>query len=967
MSCRSKFLLIAPALAFGGLTISLAIHAGSGIWTSTGPYGGNVSRLASWEASPTTLWAIGQGGVFRSVSGGTAWSRISTGVPDGAFPFGLAASTTATPVLYLSASGRLYRSGDGGDLWVPSSPPCGSSSVGDVALRRGSTTDIVVNAFPSVCVSTNGGATWLPAFAPGSGFNPVSIAYSSTGTVYAAGDDSMGPKVYKSAGGVGWIAAAAPAGFGRVVGIFVAPSNSSRLYALGDFNQLATSPDAGATWSAVALPATCTLNSLGSTNYALAIATTSEATAWLGCREGVIKATNATVASPAWTTLSAPAGLTTNGVDGVTVRTLAIHASYPGTPSVWVGTQDAGLFATSNDGAAWTAINQNFASLNIRALATHPRDTVPSVVLAGQGDSNSPSRPLWKLLDGAGVWAPSASGLNAEQLRALSIDATTTDNNVLTSEDFTVFGVGRSDIFTTPSDGGIYKSTNAGVSWTTIDNGIPFNTAIPPRRSMGTVRAVSMDARSCAVPPPSGPCNSGSGPLQTLYVGGSGRINFSTGDYVAARIYKTTNAGSLWTASDAGMPPRQDLGPPGAGNFASQGGIVQIVIDPTTPTTLYASSFLNWPGDGFGLVEPTVPNGVFKSIDGGANWVHSSVGIPRLRGAGSSQFDVLALAIDPANPQVLYAGASNLDPITGPNTGSVYKSTNAGANWSEVGTGIAGQDVRALLVDPADATGNTVYAGTGGSSANPGGVYRTTDGGVTWNSFSLGLPSYSSTSLALPPRALGAAPRILAGTPAGVWDYSFVPDEDLDGAPSAIENSVVAGDGNGDGTPDATQPGVASTSGPSSLAVAATQSPKGAIVEITTSIVAGSCTRLNDTSNLQSDLFPPDPLGTATSHDPWGLMHIALPACASAKLRVKFHGATFDSQWHWRNYGPRIPGDDGSFGWYSFAGARRIDAQTWELDIAANRQGNYRNDPNNILFIGGPALLPDLIFDHGFE
>ena len=271
------------------------------------------------------------------------------------------------------------------------------------------------------------------------------------------------------------------------------------------------------------------------------------------------------------------------------------------------------------------------------------------------------------------------------------------------------------------------------------------------------------------------------------------------------------------------------------------------------------------------------------------------------------------------------------------------------------------------MLDPTDASGDTVYAGTGGSSANPGGVYRTTDGGTTWNSFSLGLPASSSTSLALLPRAIGDAPHILAGTPAGVWDYTFVSDEDSDGAPSAVENGVNGGDGNGDGMPDATQPGVASTSGPASRYGEAIDSPGGTSVAITTSIVAGSCTRLNDTSNLQSGLFPPDPLGSPTSHDPWGLLHVALPACASVKLRVTFHGATFDNQWTWRNYGPRIPGNDGSFGWYSFAGAKRIDAQTWELDIAANRQGNYRNDANNILFVGGPSKLPDLLFDHGFE
>jgi hypothetical protein len=82
---------------------------------------------------------------------------------------------------------------------------------------------------------------------------------------------------------------------------------------------------------------------------------------------------------------------------------------------------------------------------------------------------------------------------------------------------------------------------------------------------------------------------------------------------------------------------------------------------------------------------------------------------------------------------------------------------------------------------------------------------------------------------------------------------------------------------------------------------------------------------------------------------------------------VKFHGANFDSSWTWRNYGPRTPGDQSSFGWYSYAGARRVDATTWELSIDALRQGNYRPDEHNILFFGGPGKLPDLIFDNGLE
>lgn len=48
-------------------------------------------------------------------------------------------------------------------------------------------------------------------------------------------------------------------------------------------------------------------------------------------------------------------------------------------------------------------------------------------------------------------------------------------------------------------------------------------------------------------------------------------------------------------------------------------------------------------------------------------------------------------------------------------------------------------------------------------------------------------------------------------------------------------------------------------------------------------------------------------------------------------------------------------------------GDRQIGAQTLELSIDTNRHANCHTDPNNILFIGGPGELPDVIFDHGFE
>ena len=63
-----------------GALFSTVAHAGAGVWTSGGPYGGNVRALAFDPVNPTTLYAGTDRGVFRSpISGGT-WDRRQGGI-----------------------------------------------------------------------------------------------------------------------------------------------------------------------------------------------------------------------------------------------------------------------------------------------------------------------------------------------------------------------------------------------------------------------------------------------------------------------------------------------------------------------------------------------------------------------------------------------------------------------------------------------------------------------------------------------------------------------------------------------------------------------------------------------------------------------------------------------------------------------------------------------------------------------
>ena len=94
---------------------------------------------------------------------------------------------------------------------------------------------------------------------------------------------------------------------------------------------------------------------------------------------------------------------------------------------------------------------------------------------------------------------------------------------------------------------------------------------------------------------------------------------------------------------------------------------------------------------------------------------------------------VYALAIDPAAPATLYAGTRV----------GVFKSTNGGASWSAVNTGLTNTHVGALAIDPATPT--TLYAGT------DGGVFKSANGGASWSAVNTGLTDTHVNVLAIDP------------------------------------------------------------------------------------------------------------------------------------------------------------------------------------------------------------------------
>ena len=137
--------------------------------------------------------------------------------------------------------------------------------------------------------------------------------------------------------------------------------------------------------------------------------------------------------------------------------------------------------------------------------------------------------------------------------------------------------------------------------------------------------------------------------------------------------------------------------------------------------------------------------GVFKTTDSGATWVPVSDG----------QFangDVGAIAVAESDPNVIYAGMgeSCIRGNASPGDG-VYKSTDAGRTWKNVGLKDT-QQIGRVVIDPRNA--NVVYVAALGHQFGPNeqrGVFKSTDGGANWKQVLTRGPKAGAVDLSLDP------------------------------------------------------------------------------------------------------------------------------------------------------------------------------------------------------------------------
>lgn len=243
-----------------------------------------------------------------------------------------------------------------------------------------------------------------------------------------------------------------------------------------------------------------------------------------------------------------------------------------------------------------------------------------------------------------------------------------------------VHPTGENIIYTGFSNGGVWKTTDGGANWVPI-----FDEQIWPATG-----DIAID--------PSDP--------ETVYVG-TGDPNITFYPMLGDGLYKSTDGGTTWT----------NLGP------TAPRIITKIILHPTNPGIIYVGTM--------GLpFERNNDRGLYKTTDGGTTWQQVLF--------ISDQAGVTDVVMDPFDPNTLYAGGwdrirNNQESIINGPGARVFKTTDGGDTWTQMTNGLPDGDMGRTSLAISSTNPGVVYVRYVGTNSQLAGIYKTEDGGDTWN------------------------------------------------------------------------------------------------------------------------------------------------------------------------------------------------------------------------------------------
>ena len=240
-----------------------------------------------------------------------------------------------------------------------------------------------------------------------------------------------------------------------------------------------------------------------------------------------------------------------------------------------------------------------------------------------------------------------------------------------------IAAIGDELIYAASATGGVWKTTNRGVTWEAV-----FEKEGTP--SVGDV-ALS----------PSNP--------NVVWVGTGEDFNARSNSW-GDGVYKSDDGGKSW--KHMGLTETRHIG--------------EVLVHPEDPDIVYVAAL----GSLWGAGEE---RGLFKTQDGGESW--SKVLYI------SQHTGIADIVMDPRDPDVLYAAAHqrerrNWSFVAGGPEGGLFKSTDGGESWEKLTRGLPEGEVGRIGVSVCASQPDTVYAAV--AAQERGGVFRSDDRGASW-------------------------------------------------------------------------------------------------------------------------------------------------------------------------------------------------------------------------------------------
>ncbi len=423
---------------------------------------------------------------------------------------------------------------------------------------------------------------------------------------------------------------------------------------------------------------------------------------------------------------------------------------------IYIGAADGGVWKSPDSGATWTTLTDSLPTLSIGDIAIDP--TAPATIYIATGDAFGYGNPfwggtysigVWKTTNGGTTWAPTGLTLQVGQTRTIRRLAMHPTNP---------------KILLAATSAGLFRTTDAGISWASIWNTSTFDVEFNPKDGNIVYATTSVVQKST---------NAGASFVALKATCPGTRYNIEVAKSnpntlytlcTNAAVQKSTDAGTTWSTTAASGVTLYGYYDNILAVSPADPNIVIVAGFNMKKTTNGGTSWANVPVAGhvdnhclqFAPGSSTTifsgnDGGLFRTTNGGTSWtsLNKGLAITQFYRLGLSKITaglMVAGAQDNGNMK-LNAGAwtntTNADGMGGfidfsnnnnvyaaIQYGSLYRSTNGGSTWTSINTPAGGAWVSPFLQSPTVA--NTIYAGTDKA-------YRSTNQGTAWTAISAAL------------------------------------------------------------------------------------------------------------------------------------------------------------------------------------------------------------------------------------